>query len=320
MRGLLATLLFAIPALCAKSSQSPPGKNAILLSNVNTLTLRADSMTTSRRVSPIPQLNCVGPSKKICDLYQPDIMRCSNEGYGYDEEDVQWTCEAPLPPEFKLGATDVVCEGYRNSNDNWVLKGSCGVEYRLMLTEQGEKRFGPIHKDSHHRKSQSGTSSGAESIASGIFFLFIIVVIGVILYAICSELSTNQRPRGPRRGRGGYGGGGPGGGGGGGGGGDDGPRPGPPPPYGSWDKSSYSGSSSRQGWTPGFWSGALGGGAAGYGLGRYAGSGGSSSRRSNDRYGGDNAGEGSSSSVRSQSPPRFSSTSTSTGFGSTKRR
>ncbi|KAJ5280018.1 hypothetical protein N7478_005390 [Penicillium angulare] len=309
MRLLLATSLFAIPALCAGSSQSPPGKNAILLSNVKTLTLRANSMTTSRRVTPIPQLNCVGSSKKICDLYQPDTMRCSNEGYGYDEEDVQWTCEASLPPEFKLGSTDVVCEGYRNSDDNWVLRGSCGVEYRLMLTEQGEQRFGPILK-SNHRKNQSNASSVSEDITNIIFCVFILGVFGVILYACCGS-STNRRPRSPRRDRGGHSGGGPGGGGGGGGG--YGPQPGPPPPYGSWDKSSYSGRSSQQGWTPGFWSGALGGGAVGYGAGRYAGSGGSSSRR-------DNAGEGSSRSVRSQSPPTFSGTSTSTGFGSTKRR
>lgn len=319
MHGLpfvITTFLLVIPALSEKFSGKPPSKNAILLSNVNTLTLRANSMTTSRRVSPIPQLSCVGPSKKICDLYQPDTMRCTNEGFGYDEEDVQWTCEAALPSEFKLGATDVVCEGYRNSHDNWVLKGSCGVEYRLILTEQGERRFGKIDK-AQDRNEISHLSTVTEAIANILFFIFVFGILGVILFVACCSSSTNRRPREQRRGRGGHGGDGPGGGGGGGG---YGPYPGPPPPYGSWDKPSYPGTSSQQGWTPGFWTGALGGGAAGYGLGRRAGRGESSQRNSADQFGGYNAGEGSSHSARVQSPPRFSSTSSSTGFGSTKRR
>ncbi|KAJ6151039.1 hypothetical protein N7470_007633 [Penicillium chermesinum] len=113
----LATLLSIMLLPCqASASTTPPGRNAILLSNVHTLTLRADGMTTARRVSPIPQLKCVGPAR-VCRLYKPEIMRCTNDGYGYDEEDVQWTCKAPLPPEFKLGSTDVICEGYRNADD-----------------------------------------------------------------------------------------------------------------------------------------------------------------------------------------------------------
>ncbi|RMJ24595.1 DUF1183 domain protein, partial [Aspergillus sp. HF37] len=87
-------------------------------------------------------LTCTGPSRRICNLYKIETMRCVNDGFDYDEEDVQWTCTASLPPEFKLGSTDVVCEGYRDAEDRWVLKGSCAVEYRLLLTERGEERFG----------------------------------------------------------------------------------------------------------------------------------------------------------------------------------
>ncbi|CAI7567583.1 unnamed protein product [Penicillium pancosmium] len=130
----LASLLLATPTTCAKPNQ-PPGKGAILLSNVQALTLRTNRMTTSRRVSAAPQLKCIG-HEKICKLYEIETMRCKNEGYDYDEEDIQWTCTAPLPSEFKLGSTDVICEGYRNSDDPWVLKGSCGVEYRMLLTDE----------------------------------------------------------------------------------------------------------------------------------------------------------------------------------------
>lgn len=316
----LAALLLASPAVCARSSQHPPGKDAILLSNVQTLTLRGDRLTTSRRVSPVPQLACVGPSKKICDMYQIETMRCTNDGYDYGAEDVQWTCTASLPPEFKLGATDVVCEGYRSSEDKWVLKGSCGVEYRLFLTEQGEKRFGTIRGN---RKTMSrGSRNLMEWLGELIFFGFFIAVSLFIFGPLIASLfgwRRNQRPREPRRGWGGWGGFW---GGGGGGGGSGGYPPGPPPPYSSCsDDSSFSfgGRPSAQGWTPGFWTGALGGAAAGYQMGRRAGNGGSVFQRgsSSGSYSHYDNGEGSS---RSRSPPTFSSTTTSTGFGSTRRR
>lgn len=115
-------------------------KDATLLSNVRSLTVRGGQKTTARRVSPIPQLSCVGGNAK--GLYDVDLMRCKNSGSEYDPEDIQWTCKAELPPEFKLGSTDVICEGYDSPDDHYILKGSCGVEYRLVLTELGEQKYG----------------------------------------------------------------------------------------------------------------------------------------------------------------------------------
>ncbi|KAJ9216941.1 hypothetical protein DTO166G4_1401 [Paecilomyces variotii] len=304
---LLILSLLSSPALAygsSSSSQKPPGKNAILLSNVHTLTLRGDRTTTGRRLSPIPQLTCTGPSKRICNLYPIETMRCTNVGYDYDKEDVQWTCTADLPPEFKLGSTDVVCEGYRDSDDPWVLKGSCGVEYRLLLTELGERRFGDIV-----RKEKSGWDQLFSVVFDLLFFAFICGVILVILTVIvrdCFGLGNRDGRRNDGRGGpGGYGGGG-----------DGGYPPGPPPPYdypssgGPWYKPTYG-----QGWRPGFWTGALGGTALGYEMGRRNQGGffrpGPSRPR---RYDYDDPGEGSSRS------PSFTTTTSSTGFGSTRRR
>ncbi|KAJ5521287.1 hypothetical protein N7527_005402 [Penicillium freii] len=310
---LALTALLLISSATCISSSTPPGKDAILLSNVQTLTLRAHRMTSARRVSPIPQLSCAGPSKQICDLYQPEVMRCTNQGYDYDIEDVQWTCTADLPAEFKLGATDVICEGYRNADDKWVMKGSCGVEYRLLLTEAGEKRFGKKGGDSEWDWASNRSGGGVQKIMSVIgdliFFGFIAAVFILIFWPLLAQCFGwgNRRGRGagPAPGGGGFWGGG----GGGGGGGND-----PPPPYSSFDP--YKSAGRQQGWTPGFWTGALGGGAAGYHMGRRAGSG-SSGGMPMGRSGGYNPGEGSS---RSRSPPQFSSTTASTGFGSTRRR
>ena len=113
---------------------------AILLSSVKTLTLRSNALTSHRRVSAVPQLKCVGPA---CKHHNVERMRCTNQGSSYNEEDIEWSCVADMPSDFKLGSTEVICEGYANRDDPYVLKGSCGVEYRLLLTEQGEERFSP---------------------------------------------------------------------------------------------------------------------------------------------------------------------------------
>ncbi|BCR88984.1 DUF1183 domain protein [Aspergillus chevalieri] len=300
----LLSLFYASPVLSfGYGSSQKPAKNAILLSDVKSLTLRAKQRTTSRRVSPIPQLTCIGPSKRVCNLYTIDTMRCTNAGSEYDEGDIQWTCTAPLPPEFKLGSTDVICEGYRDADDKWVLKGSCGVEYRLLLTEVGEERFGGIRDE----------SNAVGAVGSLIFFGFMVAAFIFILWPMALSCFGIRRDRpDQRRGWGGFwggGGGGPGGNGG---------YPGPPPPYSRYPD--HSTSSSIPGWRPGFWSGAMSGAAAGYEMGRR-------SERYGSPFGGRRMGtgyddyrdpwEGSS---RTRSSPGFSTTTTGTGFGSTRRR
>ena len=135
----LAGALSSLPTTTLAAARKTPA-DAVLLSKIKTLTLHAGRQTTSRRGPPVPQLECVGGNAR--GLHSVDVMRCTNAGADYAPEDVQWTCQASLPSEFKLGSTEVVCEGYESPEDPYVLKGSCGVEYRLILTEAGERRFG----------------------------------------------------------------------------------------------------------------------------------------------------------------------------------
>jgi len=290
--------------------------NSVLLSNVKTLTLRKDLRTSHRRVSAIPQLRCVGGNAK--DLYDIDVLRCKNQGADYDDENIQWTCTAALPEEFKLGATDVICEGYDSPEDPYILKGSCGVEYRLLLTEKGEEKYGKGGGDLWRDYKGKGYINWPAIIFWGIF----LSVVGWMIYSAFFR-DGGGLPRGG-------GGGGWGGWGGGGGGGDD-----PPPPY-DWQPPRKSTTSTRRagaapaagqaGWRPGFWTGVLGGGAAGY----LAGNRGQTQQPRTPGWGGqqtggfwgDNGGEGSSrSGSHGSSGSSFSSTRyESTGFGSTNRR
>ncbi|KAK4540918.1 hypothetical protein LTR36_008426 [Oleoguttula mirabilis] len=261
--GLVLAFASAVPAARNKPA------NAVLLSQVKTLTLRDGQQTSGRRVSPMPQLTCVGGSGK--GFYDVDVMRCKNAGAEYDAEDVQWTCQAALPPEFKLGGTEVVCEGYDSPDDPYILKGSCGVEYRLVLTEAGEEKFG---RNSFERayKHPSGQSVGS-ALFTLIFWAVFISIVCVILYRIFWPNTGNDR-RGLGNGNGiGWNGGG------GGGGGDD--DDDAPPPYSpsnpkpssshhanraapNYSAGSTHGQQADGTWRPGFWTGTAAGAAAGY--------------------------------------------------------
>ncbi|OLN96722.1 Store-operated calcium entry-associated regulatory factor [Colletotrichum chlorophyti] len=303
---LALALLLLGPASAAKVP-----KNAILLSQVQSLTLRGGgAKTTHRRVPPAPQLKCIS-SRAICNLHDIDVMRCTNQGTGYSSEDIQWSCVASLPEELKLGSTDVICEGYSSPDDPYILRGSCGVEYRLALTEKGERRYPNLGQG-------RGGGDGEHDWGAYLFAVVFFAVLGWIVYSACVAGAHNRRT-GRRRGGGG-GGGRPGGGGGGGWNPGFGPdNDDPPPPYPGTKPSDQS----SQGWRPGFWSGAGVGGAAGYGAGYYAGR---NSR--NQGYGTGGWGQDGSSSGSWGAGPSRSSTSSSsgsarhesTGFGSTNRR
>lgn len=316
-------LLILTLTTASRARKSP---ESVLLSSVKTLTLRKDLKTTHNRVSAVPQLNCVGGTGK--GLYEIDVLRCKNSGSAYGDEDIQWTCSASLPSEFKLGSTDVICEGFKSTNDPYVLKGSCGVEYRLILTDVGEEKYGKKGKalfDDYEGKGEGGF----------VAILFWVIFISVVCWMIYSAFLRDVGPRLPRgNDRPGFFGGGWGGG----GGNDDPPppydyHPPPPKPKTTSSRRAVPGAApapaqAQGGWRPGFWTGALGGAAAGYMAGNR---GQNQQRRAQEptfNYGGN--GEGSSrwgggGSTRSSSGSGSSSSygssrHESSGFGGTSRR
>ncbi|KAK4099055.1 hypothetical protein N658DRAFT_509100 [Parathielavia hyrcaniae] len=311
-------------------------KDAILLSEVQSLTLRSPSKTTSRRLPPIPQLTCRSTPAKLCRLADIRTMRCTNQGSSYTSQDIEWACTATLPSTLRLDRTEVVCEGYASPDDAYVLRGSCGVEYTLQLTEEGRERYPELVRDGGYGGGggwRSGSSKG-ETWAWWVFMAVFVAVAGWIVWSAWFRAGENRRLGGGgvgngnnRRGGGGGGGGwgpgwGPGGGGGGGGGHgwND-----PPPPYPGTKPSS----SSQQGWRPGFWSGLAGGAAAGY----MAGNRGQNNGRGGGAWGNNGGGSGGwGSSSGSSSGSGFgwggrrsgssgsNSRHESTGYGSTSRR
>lgn len=210
----------------------------IALSSIPTLTFYKDSITLARRTSPIQQLVCVG---KPCTLYTPDVVRCENVG-GTDDQ-VDWKCEADLPDSLRFGRVEVSCEGWSGPGDPYVLKGSCGLEYRLVQIPKG------LRDDSSHPGLPS--SFQFSDIAHFLFLMLWLGVLLLIAYSIIkscfrtnSSPTNGRNPRPPNIQSGGsswfpgdYRG-------------DD--YTASPPPY----TKTSPGSSQSSNWRPGFWTGA----------------------------------------------------------------
>lgn len=188
----------------------------------------------------MPQLVCVG---RPCKLYTPEAVRCVNLGSsGSSVDSVDWKCTADLPSSLRFGKVEVSCEGWSKPGDSFVLKGSCGLTYRLVEVP------GALRDD------QNGINREPWDVASTVFFAIWIAVLAVILWSFLKSCFGRDNRDLPRR--------------------TDQPpparpdtsfwfpgahpddRPEPPPPYSKNGPES----SANQGWRPGFWTGAALGG------------------------------------------------------------
>lgn len=111
-----------------------------LLTDIKILNLYKGRMTNGGRSAPVKQLDCVGGD--ACSFFIPQVMNCVNIGTD-DKGEVQWKCQAQMEDYYRLGQTQISCEGYTNSEDPYILSGSCGLEYTLHLTERGKKHHFP---------------------------------------------------------------------------------------------------------------------------------------------------------------------------------
>ncbi|KAI5630475.1 store-operated calcium entry-associated regulatory factor isoform X1, partial [Silurus asotus] len=147
---------------------------AVLLRDVQVLTLYRGRYTTARRSSPVPQLQCVGGSAG-CTAFVPEVVQCQNKGW--DGVDIQWECKADMDNWYRFGKVEVSCEGYNNPGDSYILRGSCGLEYALELTAEGrQNRGGSPFSGSWFSKEKQKQGSG-----EGLGDLNSLVIVGAIL-------------------------------------------------------------------------------------------------------------------------------------------
>lgn len=92
----------------------------------------------------------------------------------------QWECKTDLDAAYKFGKTVVSCEGYESSEDQYVLRGSCGLEYDLDYTELGLKKL----RESGKNNGFNPYSDYYKSNSSGISGLITIVVLLAIAFGV----------------------------------------------------------------------------------------------------------------------------------------
>jgi len=181
MKSIICVLL--LPLIVAGWGQK---YEKIRLRDVQVLTLRAGEMTTGRRSSPVPQLSCVGGSGAGRG-WEPQVVQCYNRGW--DGRDVQWECKADMEATVRFGKVEVICEGYDYAEDDYILAGSCGLEYTLELTREGKQQNSYSGGGGggwfSNQKSNSYSNYGydASQSTSGLSDLIIIVVACILIYA-----------------------------------------------------------------------------------------------------------------------------------------
>ncbi|KAG9463279.1 hypothetical protein GDO78_022056, partial [Eleutherodactylus coqui] len=92
----------------------------------------------------------------------------------------QWECKVEMDSAYRFGKIEVSCEGYEYPTDPYILRGSCGLEYTLELSEEGRRRSQGGYRDKSSDWS-SQHSYGSEvlqylvilGLAYGVYKLFL---------------------------------------------------------------------------------------------------------------------------------------------------
>ncbi|XP_023573370.1 store-operated calcium entry-associated regulatory factor [Octodon degus] len=97
----------------------------------------------------------------------------------------QWECKTDLDIACRFGKTVVSCEGYDSSEDQYVLRGSCGLEYNLDYTDIGLKKLkesgkhqGFSFSDYYKQYSENSCATG------GLVTIGVLLTIAFVVYKL----------------------------------------------------------------------------------------------------------------------------------------
>lgn len=183
--------------------------------DVQVLTLKPNTLTTGRRNNPIQQLTCVG-GDACSHANKITSMQCENKGW--DGTTINWRCEAIMDDYYRLGKTEISCEGYDYAGDPYILAGSCAAEYELWFTQKYRDSLRPqnnnqqttkttttttlsqnvplyTHNTIHNHHVHSTNLSSDDSFI-GLFGLFLLIcLIGLLICALCGECCKSEEPK-----------------------------------------------------------------------------------------------------------------------------
>lgn len=174
--------------------------DAVLLKNIEVLTLYKNQMTTGKRTAPVAQLMCVGGAAQHLAQEKVEIVQCYNKGF--DGRSQAWECVTEIDKSLKLGQVTVSCEGYHYPDDPQVLVGSCALEYFLEFSGiQPTVTLAPPSKKIITTTTTTNTFIKPREvdivniIASFIFATLALITLFVSMFLLCcspSETSSNR--------------------------------------------------------------------------------------------------------------------------------
>lgn len=178
MKFLLSLLFIFICIIHADLSQQ------INMRDIQVLTFQKGMYTTAKRTSPIPQLKRVGG--QVRESYEPSTVQCKNAGW--NGASVQWKCQADMDEKYRFGSIEVVCEGFDHPGDQYVLLGSCGLEYTLEYTAKGQTKKNRYNRHQGNYRNPPVYVEKSSGFGGFIFFF----VLFVVLIGICVYCSSNK--------------------------------------------------------------------------------------------------------------------------------
>ena len=200
--------------------EQPIPKDKVLLKDLKTLTFYRNKRTTSRRTHSIHQLSCVGGTAG-CKLFTPDKVECENVATPNEKTSIHkinWTCRADMSEKVQFNHVEVICEGYDYPEDDYILLGSCGLEFTLDYKDPHDyhdnsyfKQMDEHEKELHHDRVRKKLANDKQqqqlqvstfdslyerlSSTSGALLMGSFIFIVAILYTIvkfCSSSANNE--------------------------------------------------------------------------------------------------------------------------------
>lgn len=87
-------------------------------------------------------------------LTRLQVVECENTGYDKDANKFNWRCHAEIEERVRFNHQEVTCEGYDYPEDDYILLGSCGLEFSLDYTNPHDHHENSYfkHMDDHEKE------------------------------------------------------------------------------------------------------------------------------------------------------------------------
>lgn len=94
------------------------------------------------------------------------VVECDKAGYNQERSKFDWKCHADISERVRFNHVEVICEGYDYPEDDYILLGSCGLEFTLDYADPHDyhensyfKQMDEHEKELHHERVRARQKS-----------------------------------------------------------------------------------------------------------------------------------------------------------------